>query len=70
MRSRCSATPSRVASYPDGRRFRYNAELGIDDTIARSAGWDGWLVEVDGQPFESVEEFMAIVDQIGITPEG
>jgi len=61
---------SRVASYPDGRRYRYNAELGIDDTITRPAGWGGWLIEVDGQPFEPVEELMAIVDEIGITPEG
>jgi len=61
---------SRVASHPDGRRYRYNAELGIDDTIAHPAGWGGWLIEVDGQPFESVEELMAIVDEIGITPEG
>jgi len=61
---------SRVASYPDGRRFRYDAELGVDGSIARPAGRNGWLVEVDGQPFESVEEFMAIVDQIVITPEG
>ena len=59
---------SRVASYPDGRSFRYNAELGVDGSIARPAAWDGWLLEVDGQPFQSVEEFMAMVDQIVITP--
>ena len=59
---------SQVASYSYGRRFRYNAELGVDGSIARPAGWDGWLLEVDGRPFESVEEFMAIVDQIVITP--
>ena len=59
---------SQVASYSYGRRFRYNAELGVDGSIARPAGWDGWLLEVDGQPFQSVEEFMAMVDQIVITP--
>lgn len=58
---------SQVAAYPEGRRFRFDAELGANASLAGAAGWDGWLIEIDGQPFDSLDAFMAIVDEIVIT---
>ena len=50
-----------VATYPDGRRFRYNAAFA--DPFP--GGLD-WVVEVDGEPFADQNEFMATVRAIMI----
>ena len=50
-----------VATYPDGRRFRYNAALA--DLSPR--GLD-WVMEVDGEPFADQSEFMATVRAITV----
>lgn len=50
-----------VATYPDGRRFRYNASF-----ADLSPGGLDWVMEVDGEPFADQNEFMATVQAITI----
>ncbi len=50
-----------VATYPDGRRFRYNAAF-----ADLSPGGLDWVMEVDGEPFADQNEFMATVRAVTV----